>query len=184
MHRAFAAPLCALILLAACADDAATPRTTPAPTTAVAVVGASPSATATAAFARDALEVVPSGGAGTPIRLLIEIPTTQPAYQQGLMARARLPDSEGMLFVMLKQPGCVFWMKDTPSPLSIAFATAEGRIFAIRDMQPFSTEFTIPPAPCAYALEVAQGWFERHGVKAGDLLRFSWPLTAPPPYPN
>ncbi|MSQ61858.1 MAG: DUF192 domain-containing protein [Dehalococcoidia bacterium] len=182
MHRAFVAPLCAFILLAACAG-ADTPRPTPSPAAETAAVP-SVSPTVAAAFARDALEVLPAGGAGTPIRLFIEIPTTQPAYQQGLMGRAPLPDSEGMLFVMVKQPGCVFWMKDTPSPLSIAFADAEGRIVAIRDMQAFSTELTFPPAPCAYALEVAQRWFERHGVKPGDLLRFSWPLTAPPPYPN
>ena len=182
MHRILAVPLFALILLAACGGTNDVSPATPIPGAETAVPNASP--TATAAFERDSMDVLPSGGTGTPIRLLIEIPTTQPAYGQGLMGRAPLPDSEGMLFVMARQPSCVFWMKDTPSPLSIAFADAEGRIFAIRDMQPFSTELTVPPAPCAYALEVAQGWFERHGVKPGDILRFSWPLTAIPPYPN
>lgn len=189
--------LFAVALLACCAlfvacsnDEPASP--TPTGTATVATVTPQPHSptptpialmsTLSVNFARDAMQVLTA--AGKTIELDIELPTTEGAFQQGLMGRAPLPDTEGMLFVMSKKTDCRFWMKDTPSPLSIGFADAAGRILEIRDMTPFSTDIIQPAQPCAYALEVARGWFTRSGVSVGDRFRFPWPAEAPPPYPT
>ncbi len=157
-----------VLALAACGGDgSASPSLSPSP------VGP---------FGRDIIRVAPEGGAGRPFELHVELPATNAAYALGLMGRAPLPDTEGMLFVMKAKPSCSFWMKDTPSPLSIAFIDEDGRIVGIQDMEPFSLDL-IDGGRCAYALEVARGWFERQGVKTGDLIEFPWPADDPPPYP-
>ena len=61
-------------------------------------------------------------------------------------------------------------MKDTPHPLSIAFIDSAGRIREIYDMQPFSLDITASIYSVRYALEVAQGYFERAGISAEDKL--------------
>lgn len=137
-----------------------------------------------AAYVRETIRVLPGGGSRPPIELSVEAPITESGFQQGLMGAPPLPDTEGMLFVMARRGQCNFWMKDTPSPLSIAFVDEGGRIFAIRDMQPFSLDIIDPGRGCYYALEVAQGWFDRQGVRAGDLVQFPWPPGQPPPYPG
>lgn len=187
MRRYLLAPLVLLAaVFAACEGDAVPGASSPlvnpyGPT-------ASPTSTAViipgAEFARDTIRVLPNGGFASAIDLRVELPMTNAAYQQGLMGRPPLPDTEGMLFVMARRPVCSFWMKDTPSPLTIAFADADGRIIDIQDMEPFSLDTHDPGRPCAYALEMARGWFERHGVRAGDFLRFPWPANQPPPYPT
>jgi len=60
-------------------------------------------------------------------------------------------------------------MKDTPTPLSIAYVGPSGRIFEIHDMQPFD-ETPIPSASSAviYAIETPLGWFSKHNVMAGS----------------
>ena len=61
-------------------------------------------------------------------------------------------------------------MKDTPHPLSIAFIDSAGRIREIHDMQPFSLDITASTYSVRYALEVAQGYFERADICTGDML--------------
>jgi uncharacterized membrane protein (UPF0127 family) len=87
---------------------------------------------------------------------------------QGLMGREPLPDDTGMLFVFEREETYCFWMRNTPSPLSIAFAAADGRIVKIADMQPYDE--TLHCAVALHALEVPQGYFARRGVQVGDTL--------------
>ena len=109
--------------------------------------------------------------------LRAELATTPEQRQRGLMGRDRLADDEGMLFVYnIDKPGLWYWMKDTPTPLSIAFIDKDYRIINTADMAPLdeTTHYTTA-APCRYVLEVAQGWFTRHGVKPGDQVEFTLP---------
>jgi len=82
-----------------------------------------------------------------------------------------LPADEGMAFVFDEPVSSTFWMKDTPIPLSIAFVDEDGRVIGVRDMQPCEGD----PCPTygvdeAYvlAIEANLGWFEEHGIDAGD----------------
>jgi uncharacterized membrane protein (UPF0127 family) len=64
-------------------------------------------------------------------------------------------------------------MKDTLIPLSIAFINKDGRIVWITEMKPLTLDSHVPPRPILYVLEMNKGWFSSHGIKAGDIVRFS-----------
>lgn len=98
----------------------------------------------------------------------------------GLMSHTNLGDAEGMIFVFPGPRPVTFWMKDTPTPLAIAYIGASGRIMELHEMKPFD-ETPVPSESQAivYALEVAKGWFSRHGVLPGDVVAgLPSPLTA------
>ena len=66
-----------------------------------------------------------------------------------------------------------FWMKNTPTPLSIAYIDYSGKIKDIFDMTPFSLATIVSTGYVRYALEVPQGWFSKNGIKVGDYLDLS-----------
>ena len=108
------------------------------------------------------------------VRLDVEVADTPDERRRGLMGRASLPDRAGMLFGYAHDTRTSFWMKDTPIPLSIAFLDAEGRILAILDMEPCSTDPCPtygPGVPYRAALEVNLGTFDRLGAAVGDAVR-------------
>lgn len=89
------------------------------------------------------------------------------------MGRKHLGRDEGMLFIFETEDYHGFWMKDTILPLSIAFIDKGSRIVSITDMRPKTLDSHLPSAPILYALEMNQGWFSSHGIKPGDVVRFS-----------
>jgi uncharacterized membrane protein (UPF0127 family) len=99
-----------------------------------------------------------------------EIASTPVDREHGLMQRATLAETDAMLFVFPEESQRVFWMKDTPLPLSIAYINKQGVIKEILDMKPYS----LAPVPSLhavmYALEVNQGAFSRLGVSVGDKM--------------
>jgi uncharacterized membrane protein (UPF0127 family) len=103
---------------------------------------------------------------GVPIQ--VEIADTPEKRSQGLMNRESVPEGAGMLFVWPEDSASGFWMKDTLVPLSVAFIDSAGNILDIQDMEPLDETLHNSPEPYRYAVEVNQGWFEEHGVAAGD----------------
>jgi len=111
-------------------------------------------------------------------QLTVELATTPSARVCGLSHRADLPQDQGMLFIFADLRPRYFWMKDTFIPLSIAYLDDAGRIFSIQDMAPLQTDKHFPSSlPAAYALEVNQGWFRRHGIEVGDVVEMQLPLV-------
>ena len=106
----------------------------------------------------------------TAIPFEVETAVTAQEQQRGFMQRKEIPDGTGMIFIYNRDEKLRFWMKDTPHPLSIAFIDSAGRIREIYDMQPFSLDITASTYSVRYALEVAQGYFGRAGISAGDTL--------------
>ena len=106
---------------------------------------------------------------GTP--LTAEVADTPQASENGLMFRTSLPEDRGMLFVFDEPRKATFWMKNTKIPLSIAFVDPGGSILEIKSMFPFD-ETVVPSASdqVAYALEVNQGWFDRHHISTGSQI--------------
>ncbi len=103
----------------------------------------------------------------------VEVAQTPEERSHGLMGRKHLGRDEGMLFIFETEDTHGFWMKDTLLPLSIAFIGKDGRIVWITDMKPLTSDSHVPPSPILYALEMNKGWFSSHGVKVGDIVRFS-----------
>ena len=90
------------------------------------------------------------------------------------MFRKHIPEGTGMLFVFENDQILRFWMKNTPTPLSIAFITKEGKIRDIFDMTPYSLSNTVSTGYVRYALEVPQGWFSKVGIEKGDYLELDF----------
>lgn len=96
-----------------------------------------------------------------------EVANTDATRQAGLMFRKELPGNDGMLFVFGQPDVQCFWMRNTLLPLSIAFIADDGTIVNIDDMAPQTEDPHCARKPVRYALEMAQGWFDQHGIKAG-----------------
>ncbi len=109
--------------------------------------------------------------------LTVEVARTEAQREHGLMGRRDLGPRDGMIFVFDRDDHLAFWMKNTPTALSIAFLSAEGKVLQIEDMQPFSTEIIQSRLSARYALEMRQGAFAELGIKEGDVVAFpkGWP---------
>lgn len=103
--------------------------------------------------------------------LTVEVAATEAHRAKGLMHRDALPEDRGMLFVYPDTAVRGFWMKNTRIPLSIAYIEADGTIARIAHMKPHDTTRVSSLYPVRYAIEVNEGWFERHGVKKGDVVK-------------
>ncbi len=111
---------------------------------------------------------------GTELSVKAEIAVKPEDRNFGFMERKNIPDGTGMLFVFEYDQILSFWMKNTPTPLSIAFITKDGKIKDIFDMQPFSTASKTSTGYVRYALEVPQGWYKKNGIKTGDVLKIDF----------
>jgi len=101
--------------------------------------------------------------------LIVELAATPQSRRCGLSKRTALDANQGMLFIYPRSDLRTFWMKDTWIPLSIAFVDDSGNIINIEIMSPDQTAQKYHSSkPALYALEVNQGWFRLHGIKAGD----------------
>ena len=107
---------------------------------------------------------------GKTVNLFAEIARTAEEHSHGFMGRKKIPDGTGMLFVFQRDQILQFWMKNTPTPLSIAYMDSEGRIRDIFDMTPYSLEDITSTVSVRFALEVPRGWFNRAGIRKGDKL--------------
>lgn len=111
-------------------------------------------------------------------KLTAEVAATDSSRTTGLMHRRMMPEDRGMLFVFAYAQSQSFWMMNTYLPLSIAFVDEQGVIVNITDMQPLTTDPHPSAKPAKYALEMNQGWFAKHGIKAG--IRIEGLKDAPP----
>jgi len=89
----------------------------------------------------------------------------------GLMHRAEMPQSEGMLFAFEHASQQCFWMKNTILPLTAAFIADDGTIVNLADMKPQTTDAHCSEQPVRWVLEMNQGWFAKRGIKAGFKLQ-------------
>ncbi len=111
---------------------------------------------------------------GTEISVLAEIAIKPEDRNRGFMERKNIPQGTGMLFVFENDQILNFWMKNTPTPLSIAYISKDGKIKDILDMQPFSLADITSSGYVRYALEVPQGWFKKNGISVGDAIKIDF----------
>lgn len=95
--------------------------------------------------------------------------------QRGLMEVTDLGGYEGMVFVWDHDVETGFWMRNTPTPLSIAWFDAAGEFVSATDMAPCPADAddcpTYPPdGPYRFAVEVFQGDLGGLGVGPGSRL--------------
>ena len=112
---------------------------------------------------------------GTVTGCCLLVAATDEQRQRGLMEVTDLGGYQGMVFVWDDDTSGGFWMRNTPTPLSIAWFDADGDFVSSADMEPCSAtapDCPIYPAGGSYrfAVEVFQGDLERLGVGPGSRL--------------
>ncbi len=110
----------------------------------------------------------------TTIDVLAEIAKNPDDRAHGFMNRKKIPDGTGMLFIFEQDQILSFWMKNTPTPLSIAYIDSKGKIRDIYDMKPYSLAPIQSTSSVRYALEVPQGWFKKNAITVGDGIELSF----------
>ena len=107
-----------------------------------------------------------------PEELSTELCLTIPQLSTGMMFRTNLAENAAMLFPFAQPHRASFYMKNTTVPLSAAYIDPDGVIAEIHDLKPLDeSSVTAGSDQIQYVLEVNQGWFARHGVTTGAVVR-------------
>lgn len=90
----------------------------------------------------------------------------------GMMYRTNMPENTAMLFVFSAPGPKNFYMRNCVVPLTAAYIEPDGTIAEIVDLQP-GDEMGVQSrtSNLQYVLEVPQGWFTRHHVTTGAVVR-------------
>jgi uncharacterized membrane protein (UPF0127 family) len=106
---------------------------------------------------------------------------TSEQRQRGLMEVTDLGGYAGMLFVWSQDASSSFYMRNTPTPLSIGWFTADGALVSTADMDPCADVSGCPTYPSGgsyrFALEVPKGSLDDVGVAAGSSLAVGGPCA-------
>jgi uncharacterized protein len=104
--------------------------------------------------------------------LVTELALTIEQISTGMMFRKGMAENEGMLFVFGRPHRTSFYMKNTTVPLSSAYIDPDGAIVEIHDLHPLNeSPVEAKSEKIQYVLEVPQGWFKRHNVGTGTVIR-------------
>jgi uncharacterized protein len=104
--------------------------------------------------------------------LITEMARSPAEVETGMMFRTNMAENEAMIFVLPYVQQAAFWMANCPHPLSVAYINTEGVIEEIHPLEPFVTNNVVAKATnIRFALETPQGWFDRHHVSAGAVVK-------------
>jgi uncharacterized membrane protein (UPF0127 family) len=110
---------------------------------------------------------------GRQIGFAVEIADTPSKRALGLQYRNDLAPDRGMIFLFPVESIQSFWMKNTPLPLDMIFINRDLKIVGIVEQTvPFSLDSRSVNAPSQFVLEINGGLAKRHGLNAGDSVRF------------
>ena len=103
----------------------------------------------------------------------VEVVSTPPLLQRGLMYRQHLPLDAGMLFLMGEESDHVFYMRNTLIPLDMIFIASDLTIAGIvENAEPRTETLRRVGKTSLYVLEVNGGWTAAHQVVPGAKVRF------------
>jgi uncharacterized membrane protein (UPF0127 family) len=106
--------------------------------------------------------------------MIAEIARTELQIRTGMMFRTNMAENEAMIFVY--PPELIgpknFYTRNCVVPLSAAYITPDGTIAEITDLPPGNPR-GVPSknSNLQFVLEVPQGWFTRHNVRPGMVIR-------------
>ncbi len=104
--------------------------------------------------------------------LIAEIARQPVEIATGMMFRTNMLENEAMLFVFPDAEPRSFYMRNCVVPLSAAYISPDGEILEIIQLQPHDeTGVESKSNNVQFVLEVPQGWFKRHNVLVGAIVR-------------
>ena len=104
--------------------------------------------------------------------LITELALTGQQQTAGMMFRTNMPENTAMLFVHPTPRQASYWMMNCFVPLSVAYIDTDGVILEIHDLHPHNTNSVVSTATnVRFGLETPQGWFQRHNVSTGAVVR-------------
>ena len=104
--------------------------------------------------------------------LVAELALTGVQQQTGMMFRTNMAENAGMLFPFTVPQRVGFWMMNCPLPLSAAYIDPDGVILEIHPLEAQNTNIVVAASDrVQFVLETSQGWFGRHNVRTGMVVR-------------
>ncbi len=90
----------------------------------------------------------------------------------GMMFRTNILETDAMLFVLPEPQRASFWMKNCPESISAAYVTPDGTIQEIHHLEKNDTNGVVAARDdIQFVLETKDGWFTRHNINPGTVIR-------------
>ena len=101
-----------------------------------------------------------------------EMALTAEQERTGMMFRTNITDTDAMIFVLSVPQRASFWMKNCPESISAAYLDPDGVLQEIHHLEKQNTNpVTAGTANIQFVLETSDGWFARHNVNTGMVIR-------------
>ena len=107
-----------------------------------------------------------------PETLNAELATTEREEMTGMMFRTNIQETDAMLFVLPVTATREFLDEKLPRILSAAYITPDGTIQEIHHLEKNDTNGVVAARDdIQYVLETKDGWFARHNISTGTVIR-------------
>ncbi len=104
--------------------------------------------------------------------LITEMALTPEQQATGMMFRTNMAENEAMIFPLPVTTRASFWMMNCPHALSAAYIDPGGTIQEIHAFEPYNTNAVVSAQEnIRFVLETSPGWFQRHNVNTGAVVR-------------
>jgi uncharacterized membrane protein (UPF0127 family) len=101
-----------------------------------------------------------------------EMALTDEQIHTGMMFRTNIQETDSMLFVLPAPQRASFWMKNCPESISAAYITPDGTIQEIHHLEKNDTNGVVAARDdIQFVLETKDGWFARHNISPGAVIR-------------
>lgn len=101
-----------------------------------------------------------------------EMALTVKQMRIGMMFRTNIQETDSMLFVLPVPQRANFWMKNCPESISAAYISPDGTIQEIHHLEKNDTNGVVAARDdIQFVLETKDGWFARHNVGLGTVIR-------------
>jgi uncharacterized membrane protein (UPF0127 family) len=101
-----------------------------------------------------------------------ELALTEREEMTGMMFRTNIQEADSMLFVLPQPQRASFWMKNCPESISAAYISPDGVIQEIHHLEKNDTNAVLAASDnIRFVLETSDGWFARHNIGTGMVIR-------------
>ncbi|HZF02127.1 MAG TPA: DUF192 domain-containing protein [Methylomirabilota bacterium] len=101
-----------------------------------------------------------------------ELALSQKEEMTGMMFRTNIQETDSMLFILPYPMRASFWMTNCPESLSAAYISPDG---VIEEIHHLKKNDNVPVAATSdniqFVLETKDGWFARHNINPGTVIR-------------